>query len=161
MGDRATQTFTQVSNLSIECLATRGTELWACSDDRESGAFVAGVSTDEGATFTPKLHFGSVSAPVACGPAPAGAYACGANAGGSQCSGAPFAQLCVNLGCAIDAGTPAGLGAGGSLGASSGNGPACGCAAAGAAGANPRMLIAIAIAAGALRRRTGSLPENA
>ena len=37
----------------VQCLATRGDELWTCS--AEVSGFVLGVSTDDGATFTAKL----------------------------------------------------------------------------------------------------------
>jgi hypothetical protein len=90
------------SAIHVQCLAARDAELWACADDQVSG-FVAGMSTDQGATFVPRLHLGSASAPIAC--APGGATACGADANASQCTGAPFAQLCESVGCA-DAGSP-------------------------------------------------------
>ena len=45
--------FTKKSSMVVQCLATRGNELWACS--AAVSGFVAGVSTDDGATFTAKL----------------------------------------------------------------------------------------------------------
>jgi hypothetical protein len=152
VGDRDALTFTQVSTVHVQCLATRGSELWACADDQETGGFIAGVSTDQGMTFTPKLHLGSVGAPIACGPAPAGAYACGADAGGSQCAGMPFANLCTNLGCAVDAGAPpdAGQAGAGSTGSS------CRCSAAGHAEPEPLAPGALGLGAillGVRRRR--------
>ena len=83
--------------LHVQCLATRGSELWACAD--EPSGFIAGVSSDEGATFAPKLHLNSVRAPIRCCSSASGAVACGADSGGAQCSGAPFANLCMNVGC--------------------------------------------------------------
>jgi photosystem II stability/assembly factor-like uncharacterized protein len=88
-------------DVHVECLATRGSELWACAD--EPSGFVAGRSTDDGATFDPMLHLGSVGAAIPCEPGPPGVLACGADAGSSECSGQPFEQLCRNLGCS-DAG---------------------------------------------------------
>jgi hypothetical protein len=148
VGDSTALAFTQVSTVHVQCLATRGSELWACADDQETGGFIAGVSTDQGATFTAKLHLGSVSAPVACGPAPAGAFACGADAGGSQCSGMPFANLCMNLGCAADASAPAsgmkGTADGGEAGGASG-GSSCRCSLAGHAEPAPIAPGAVAL----------------
>ncbi len=85
------------AKLYIQCLATRGSELWACAD--ESNGFIAGVSTDDGATFAPKLHLNSVRAPIRCCASVPGALACGADSGGAQCSGDPFTNLCLNVGC--------------------------------------------------------------
>jgi photosystem II stability/assembly factor-like uncharacterized protein len=103
-GARGDATLLLRSSVHVQCLATRGDELWACSDDQSTG-FVAGSSIDDGATFVPKLHLGSVSAPIAC--APSGAAACTADANAAQCTGVPFAQLCADLGC-TDAGAPSG-----------------------------------------------------
>ncbi|HSY25710.1 MAG TPA: multiheme c-type cytochrome [Polyangiaceae bacterium] len=156
VGDSTTLAFTQVSTLHVQCLATRGAELWACADDQETGGFIAGVSTDQGTTFTAKLHLGSVGAPVACGPAAAGAYACGADAGGSQCSGMPFANLCTNLGCAMDASSPAsgtnGMANGGDAGGGSA-GSSCRCAAAGHAEPAPLAPAAVVFSVILLRAR--------
>ena len=77
--------FTKSSSIRVQCLATRGTELWACSD--APSGFVAGVSTDDGKTFTPKLPLvGALSGPIACSPK-ASAFACGEDANASQCGG--------------------------------------------------------------------------
>jgi hypothetical protein len=108
VGQRETGTFVRTRSVvsggeggpidvHVECLATRGTELWACAD--EPSGFIAGVSTDDGATFEPRLHLGSVGAAIACEPGAPGALACGADANASECSGLPFQQLCLNLGC--------------------------------------------------------------
>jgi hypothetical protein len=54
MAPASTLVFTQTnSHIHTQCLATRGSELWACSD--AVSGFVAGVSTDDGMTFTDKL----------------------------------------------------------------------------------------------------------
>jgi hypothetical protein len=111
VGDRASMSFASQpsivlgsdggpTKLYVQCLATRGSELWACAD--ESNGFIAGVSTDDGATFAPKLHLNSVRAPIRCCASAPGALACGADSGGAQCSGDPFTSLCLNVGCAGD-----------------------------------------------------------
>jgi uncharacterized protein (TIGR03382 family) len=86
--------FQKTSSIHVQCLATHGADLWACSD--EASGFVAGASTDDGASFTAKLHLNGIGAAIACVP----------DATASQCSGAPFQQLCQMLqGCAVqDAG---------------------------------------------------------
>ncbi len=81
----AASPFHKTSSIHVQCLATHGAELWACSD--EVSGFVAGVSTDDGATFTAKLHLTGIQAPLACAP----------DATAAQCSGA-FPQLCETLG---------------------------------------------------------------
>jgi photosystem II stability/assembly factor-like uncharacterized protein len=96
-GDRASMTFARQSLIRVRCLAARGTELWACSD--ESSGFFAGVSTDQGVTFSPKLHPDSVQAPIACAASARGAYGCGADANAAQCGGPPYERLCATLGC--------------------------------------------------------------
>jgi photosystem II stability/assembly factor-like uncharacterized protein len=79
------------SNVHVQCLATRGAELWACAD--EPSGFVAGVSSDDGATFAAKFHFHDVKAPVACA----------ADAAGAQCVGYLFQLACNSLGgCSSD-----------------------------------------------------------
>jgi len=66
VGDAATLSFTQVSSTAIQCLATAGTRLYACSDDT---VFALGQSNDEGRSFTPLLHLASASRVVTCPPA--------------------------------------------------------------------------------------------
>jgi hypothetical protein len=83
--------------IHVRCLAARAGELWACAD--EPGGFVVGLSTDNGATFSPKLHLGGVAAPIDCSARLPASLACGADANGSLCSGAPFANLCATVGC--------------------------------------------------------------
>jgi hypothetical protein len=79
--------FTSVApKLVVQCLAARGSELWACST--EPSGFVAGVSSNAGASFTPKLHFGDIQTPIQCA----------ADAAAAQCSGVPFQLLCRMFG---------------------------------------------------------------
>lgn len=165
VGDAMALAFTQSSPIRVQCLATRGSELWACADDRETGGFIAGVSTDQGNTFSPKLHLGSVTAPVVCGPPPAGVYACGADAGGSQCGGTPFANLCTSVGCAFDASAPSSGAAGSAPGSARGGGVAgdaggaCRCSAAGREKRAPlaplAMLLGVIVLDVRRRRRAG------
>jgi hypothetical protein len=85
--------FSAASPIHVQCLATHGADLWACSDD--VSGFIAGSSSDDGASFAPKLHLVAPPA-LAC---PAGAAA------NTQCSGVPRATLCSSLtGCSVDAG---------------------------------------------------------
>ncbi len=100
--------FRQTSSIPIQCLASAGSTLWACSDD-QPGRFVVGVSDDDGATFTAKLHSTGLSGPVACRAAAQGSpLACGADANASQCGGETFAAICSTLGgCLGDGGDAA------------------------------------------------------
>lgn len=101
VGARASMTFVQKSTVDVQCLATQGASLWACASDDVSG-FIAGVSSDDGLTFTPKLHLDSASAAVSCSaPDP---LACWADASSEQCGGEAFASLCSLTGCEGDAG---------------------------------------------------------
>lgn len=52
------------SSLPVQCLAAAADGLWACSD--EKNGFVVGLSSDDGATFTPKLHFCDVANAIEC-----------------------------------------------------------------------------------------------
>jgi hypothetical protein len=114
-------------SLHVLCLATHGTDLWACSDS-QSG-FVAGVSSMQNATFVPKLQFADIQTPIACG----------ADAAGAECSGAPFITLCRMLSsCPVpDGGSSSGADSGGegggpdgAPGGSSGSGSSSGAGAA-------------------------------
>jgi hypothetical protein len=97
----ATMAFAQTSKVHIQCLVMQGADLWACSD--EVSGFAAGVSKDDGKTFTSKLHLLGIEGPIVCG----------ANSMAAECSawdtsgGAfynPFVGLCTNLGACDDAG---------------------------------------------------------
>jgi hypothetical protein len=113
VGSATDLSFHQVQkNLIVQCLATHGSELWACS--AAVSGFVAGVSTDDGANFTAKLPLiGNLSGPVACAASEAGA-ACGTAMNSSQCVEA-FQSFCQQNTCDTDAG---------STGTSSGTPPA-------------------------------------
>ncbi len=93
VGARDTLAFQNTSTVRIRCLTTHGADLWACSD--ETSGFVAGVSADDGATFTAKAHL--VAQPMLACPADAGATV--------QCSGPPRQSFCLALpGCGGDGG---------------------------------------------------------
>ena len=84
--------FRQTSSIHVQCLATRAAELWACSD--AVSGFVVGVSTDDGATFEPRLAtVTDLAGPVACAADSGGSLACGATANASQCTSA-FQAVC-------------------------------------------------------------------
>ncbi len=138
------------SNIDVDCLSARtvagATELWACSD--EMSGFVVGVSTDDGASFTPKFQLDQID----------GVLACGAEASTTSCEAQYPAQCTVLHGCAgSDGGEDAGREAGAAAadadaGKSSAVGrSSCGCSAAG--GAMEAWLLAVAAAALALARR--------
>jgi hypothetical protein len=111
MGSSTDLVFQKKSSLVVQCLATRGNELWACS--AAVSGFIAGVSTDDGATFTPKLPLiGTLAGPIACaaGTTPEGGAACNTAANSSQC-GPAYANFCATNGCESptgDTGVPAG-----------------------------------------------------
>jgi MYXO-CTERM domain-containing protein len=111
------------TTIHVQCLATHGADLWACSD--EVSGFLAGVSQDDGVTFTPKLHLLGIQGALSCPP--------GSTA--SKCSETdfeaavpydPLASLCFNLGACVDAGPPPALTAtcrqSGACGATTGDG---------------------------------------
>jgi hypothetical protein len=109
VASKADMTFHQASTIQVACLATRtapsgqGTELWACS--KEVSGFIAGVSTDDGGCFYPKLHICGMRAAISCNANPGGPVGCGADANASQCSGAPLASIDPAIGCvSADAG---------------------------------------------------------
>ncbi|MDF2691844.1 MAG: BNR/Asp-box repeat domain protein [Labilithrix sp.] len=59
--------FQQRANVEVQCLALSNDGLWACSN--EQSGFIAGLSTDDGATFEPRLRFCDISGPLStCGP---------------------------------------------------------------------------------------------
>ncbi|MGH7327077.1 MAG: WD40/YVTN/BNR-like repeat-containing protein [Polyangiaceae bacterium] len=90
-------TFTTKSSIVVQCLATSGSTLYACSADDPSG-FILGSSTDDGATFTPLLHLNTLRGPLSC---PQGTTA-------NLCI-PDWPSVAANLGETIDAGTDAGL----------------------------------------------------
>jgi MYXO-CTERM domain-containing protein len=139
--DTATLAWTQKSTIRVLCLAARGADLWACSD--EPSGFIAGVSSDDGTTFSPKLHLDTIRGPLAC---PQGA----------NDAGCDFAMLCANLGgCTGSDGGPAGGDGGGGDG---GVTPpttqkSCGCSVVGGGGGGALLALGAIGAATAVARR--------
>ncbi len=128
--------FTRRASLSIDCLATSGGALYACSDAFVS--FPLGVSSDQGATFTPVLDFRAIRGPLAC-PAGSPTAACAAQwpalaaqlgIGGARDGGA-------SDGGGDDASAPAGDDGGGGTGSGSGTGTGSGTAEDGGASSAP------------------------
>jgi hypothetical protein len=96
--------FHKASSIPVRCLATHGSELWACSDP--SSGFSVGVSIDEGGHFAARVPLSNLPRPVTCASNPQGPFACGASANASQCSGETFQAECATLGgCGEDAAT--------------------------------------------------------
>lgn len=142
--DKTRLAFTKRSAIHVQCLATEGTTLFACSD--EASGFIVGSSADDGATFAPNLHIYGIRGPLACA-SPASAAVCAAQWG-------PLRDLLAPPDAATtepppDAGAPAAstdLSAGG------------GCAAGGANGVTFVALLTAASLGVALRRRRRRAP---
>ena len=129
--------------IHVQCLATHGADLWACSD--EPSGFIAGVSQDDGATFTPKLHLTTIGGPAVC-PAGTTSSTCTMTDEDAAIPYNPFGSLCSNLGACYDAGPPlplqlaceeagaCGSGSSGGGGSGSGSGTGSGGGDAGTAG---------------------------
>jgi MYXO-CTERM domain-containing protein len=166
--------------IHVQCLATHGADLWACSD--EPSGFIAGVSQDDGVTFTAKLHLTTIAGPAAC-PASTTSAICTETDVDAAIPYNPFGSLCTNLGACYDAGPPqplqlacdeagacastsssSGGGSGGGSGSGSGGGDAgtggsgspgkssCGCSVVGGSGA-AGALVGVGVALLAVRRR--------
>ena len=91
----STLSFTQTSMIHVQCLVTHGTDLWACSD--EVSGFVAGVSQDDGKTFTPVLHLLGISSVIQC-PATSTATMCTTWDLEAGAFYNPFVSLCSQIG---------------------------------------------------------------
>jgi hypothetical protein len=88
--------FDQIASIHVECLATRGTDLWACSD--EPSGFIVGQSGTQGASFAPRLaNLLGIEGPIACRPG-AGAGTCTSLDLDASPPYEPLAALCANLG---------------------------------------------------------------
>ena len=67
--------FTKKSAVAVQCLTANGGTLYACSNDK-NGGFAVGASTDDGATFTPKLHLTTIRGAIVCASPDASAAEC-------------------------------------------------------------------------------------
>ncbi len=160
---RSDLNFVKTSAIHVECLATRGPELWACSD--AASGFIFGMSTDEGACFQPKLPLlNDIVGPIACSPNPGGPLGCHAKSNASACTNESFQALCTGAfamsdNCFVDAGPApdAGCAHHGDAGAApTVGGGSCGCATPGRGGMTGLAALAVGCAlasAAALRRR--------
>jgi hypothetical protein len=146
--------FTQVSSVGALCLTWGKTGLYACADEFSS-KFTAGVSHDDGKTWTPLMHLQGLCGPLACD---------SSSAVSQQCPAIwPATQSTISATCpSADGGTGGGSTMTASAGASSNGGPTapaksgCSCAVPGdgASGAALGALGALAAAwAGARSRR--------
>ncbi len=151
VGEKGSLSLVHVSGIHVQCLATRGSELWACSDD--ASGFVVGVSSDDGAAFAPRFRLDELD----------GVLACDAGATTAQCAMQYAAQCMVLDGCAgDDAGegrSDAGLvdaGAGGAAVSAGEPRSGCGCSAVGRAEELVRIswLAVPALAIGWRRKRS-------
>jgi hypothetical protein len=157
-----TPSFASISDIHVECLATHGADLWACSD--EPSGFVVGQSASAGASFAPRLaNLLAIGGPLGCPPG-AGASVCTSFDFDASPPYDPFTALCTNLSaCEEDAGRPPLTLACADAGQcpamvtpSAGGQSSCGCAAAGEAGAGSGALalgVCVASAAARARRR--------
>jgi uncharacterized protein (TIGR03382 family) len=148
VGTREGSALLHRSDLHVECLTTRGSELWACSD--EASGFLSGMSTDDGATFLPKLHLDGVGGVLQCGDA----------SGVSQCAAQYSAQCKLLGGC--EGGEPGGGTGGSDAGVTSDAGLASGgeqerasggCSAAGGGASASLVIISATVLAVSRRRR--------
>jgi uncharacterized protein (TIGR03382 family) len=152
--------FTQKNaNVRIKCLQTRNSELWACSDI--TSGFVLGESLDDGATFTPKIHYvTSLCGSVECQPNPGGPLGCGAMANASSCQDA-YQAYCmatdVTNSCgtcpAGDAGAPTADAGGSSNSGNAGSSSSSGCSTVGGRGATGFAAVLSLVGLALVRRR--------
>ena len=147
-----TLAFSQVSTMSALCLTWAPEGLYGCGDELADG-FTAGISTDQGTTWTPLLHRAGLCGPLACGASSSVTRLCtdlwplvAPGLGAPGCSGASSSSA--------SSGTGGGGGGGGQHG--------CGCALAGATTAGltsaaGALLAAFGLAARRRRRTPGRL----
>jgi MYXO-CTERM domain-containing protein len=158
----STLAFTRASTMSALCLTWSAAGLYGCGDELADG-FTAGISTDQGKTWTPLLHRAGLCGPLAC-PADSGVT--------TQCTGLwplmasalgdPACDSISSSGSSSNAGvgSEGGTGAvGGAGGAGEGGGHGCACALARGTTAGLTAMVTALLGAGALaarRRRRGS-----
>ncbi len=125
----STLAFTQASTVGALCLTWAASGLYACADEFVD-KFTAGVSVDQGKTFTPIMHLDDLCGPLTCGadtpvtqqcpalwdPLAASIYAtcggpdAGAGTGGSSTGGGTGATKSCS--CAVPGGAAGGTAAG-------------------------------------------------
>ncbi len=92
---RDTLAFEPRAKIQVQCLATAGDRIYACSN--EQSGFIAGASTDDGRTFAPLLRLSGLRGPLAC---PGGSRTT------SECARL-WPRLKIDLGVVDDAGADA------------------------------------------------------
>jgi MYXO-CTERM domain-containing protein len=138
----STLKFAKVSNVGVKCLTWTTSGLYACADEFKDH-FTAGVSHDQGKTFTPLLHLSAVC-PLVCAEADSGVNAL------CPMSWASVATTIDATPC-VDGGAD-----GGATGSSSGGGSPHGCSCSLAGGpAGGAALLALAGLAAAIGLRHG------
>lgn len=150
----STLQFTKVSSAGIKCLTWPAADkLYACADEFVD-KFTAGVSADEGKTFTPVMHLQALCGPLACGPGTSAGKTCpalwgatAANIGATPCDGATTGSGSTGSG--------AGSTGSGASGGSGGGSSAGSCALPGAAVGGFACAGSLLGAAAALARRRG------
>jgi MYXO-CTERM domain-containing protein len=103
VGDTSTLTFAKTSCIHVQCLAVHDDGLWACAD--EPSGFIVGASTDDGRTFTPKMHLLSIQAPLDC-PSSSTEAQCLEWSVVNEQPYSPLVNLCTNLSACVDAARP-------------------------------------------------------
>ncbi|AUX46831.1 hypothetical protein SOCE26_083400 [Sorangium cellulosum] len=143
----ATLEFTQVGSLGVRCLTWTPQGLFACADEPVDG-FTAGISTDEGRTFSPLMTLDRL-----CGPPPA----CGSDSATGATCPALWPATASFLGgtgpCGDGASPNAATSAGGSETGGSGTGAGGtdaggGCSWSASGAGHPGVLVSCMIAAG-------------
>jgi MYXO-CTERM domain-containing protein len=159
----STLTYTKASSMSALCLTWSAAGLYGCGDEVADG-FTAGISTDQGKTWTPLLHRAGLCGPLACAADSGVATQCNSlwplNA---SAYGDPSCDGMANSGPSPDAsgGGDSGSSTSGSStsgsstsGAGGGGGDsACACALAGATSAELPAMATALLGAGALAAR--------
>ena len=154
----STLAFSKVSTMSALCLTWSTDGLYGCADEI-ADEFTAGISTDQGKTWTPLLHLAGLCGPLACGAESGVTKLCtdlwplvAPGIGAPGCDGASSSSASSGPGGA-DAG---GSGSGGGSGSSSGRGCACevACGTTAGLGSLAAALLGAAGLAARRRRRT-------
>lgn len=148
----STLEFTQVSKISTRCLTWTTAGLYACADEFVDG-FAAGVSTNQGKTFTPVMHLQILCGPLACAATTTNGAMCPDAWGATKLS--IGGATCEASGASTGTNTSAGTGLPTSAGAtsSSSGGSSGGCSVGAPARAAGAVIPALVLAGAALARR--------
>ncbi|MEO5731690.1 MAG: hypothetical protein ABI134_27400 [Byssovorax sp.] len=148
----STLEFTQVSKISTRCLTWTTAGLYACADEFVDG-FAAGVSTNQGKTFTPVMHLQLLCGPLACAATTTTGAMCPDAWGATKLAigGATCEASGASTGTNTTAGTGIPTGAGAT--SSSSGGSSGGCSVGAPARAAGAVIPALVLAGAALARR--------